>query len=100
MNIYETVQNIEGRWVTRVKSSLFYISGLFALISGIALVVNEVYFGLALILVVCPFLMMYPSVRALMLGGDSVGAVLITAFLDYWLNKKLRSGDTSDKRNR
>jgi hypothetical protein len=63
-------------------------------------VVNEVYFGLALILVVCPFLMMYPLVRALMLGRDSVGAVLITAFIDYWLNKRLRSGDASDKRNK
>jgi hypothetical protein len=43
---------------------------------------------------------MYPLVRALMLGRDSVGAVLITAFIDYWLNKRLRSGDASDKRNK
>ncbi len=99
MKIHETVVSIEGKDVTRIRSSAFYLSGVASIVLGVILVANEVYIGLTLILVVAPFVLMYPLIRALMLGKDSIGVVLVTAFLDYWLNKKLRSDSTKDSRS-
>ena len=99
-SLHETVVNIEGKIVTRLKSSLFFYGAAISVFLAVILLVNEIYFGLTLLLLVTPFLLLYPIVRGLMLGRDSVGAVLVTAILDYLLNKKLRSNQSEKDRKR
>lgn len=94
----ETVTNIEGKKVTRIRSSLFYWSGLMCLIVGSILLYRGIFGGGVLITVISPFLLLYPPVRFLMLGKDSLGAVLITSYFDYRLNKWARSVDKSGRR--
>ena len=84
MGIYEEVETLRGR-----KSSFFYWSGLGFLVLGIALIINEFMFGVFLILTVFPCLMLYPLIRFLFGGKDSLGAVVTTWIVEEVLKYEI-----------
>lgn len=99
--IYETVEAINGKEVKRLKSSLFYWSGLLSIGVGIYLVSEEMMIGGFLIITVGPFFLLYPLVRFLIGGKDSVGGVIATAVLEEVLKQKIENALTNkDKRRR
>ena len=72
----------------RVKSGIFYWSSFWSFIIGIVLVVNEVVFGFALIMTACPIFALYPLVRFLFGGKDSVWSAVSTFILEEFLKGK------------
>jgi hypothetical protein len=89
VEVYETVEAINVKKVTRLRSSLFYWSGTISIGVGVFLLSKEVLFGGFLILILGPFLLLYPPVRFLIGGKDSVGAVIATAVVEEVLKHKI-----------
>ena len=89
MGIYEEVETLRGRKVERVKSGVFYLSGLGFLVLGISLITNEIWVGAALVLTVFPCLMLYPLIRFLFGGKDSLGAVVTTVIVEEVLKNQI-----------
>lgn len=108
---YETVESLNGNEVMRLKSSLFYESASLLLILGVALVVfglQEPHYqdnGLLIVLsgvfslLLVPFFLLYPLVRYLIGGKDSVVPVVATAVVEGWLMAKVANA-TRDKRGK
>jgi len=88
----EEIINFNGKKVIRIKTSVLYIFGLLALIFGITLVNLNYSQGLILIFTVCPLFFLYPTIRFLFGGKDSLFAFLTTIifseYLKYLLKKK------------
>lgn len=79
---YETILAFSGNYVTRIKSSIFYWGALLAFGSGIAFLYNQYMVGGFLVLTLAPCLLLYPLIRLLFGGRDSVGAVITTAVVE------------------
>lgn len=99
MNIYEEVETLRGARIKRVKPSVFYWSALSALLLGIYLVSEAKVLGGFFVLTAFPFLMLYPAVRFLLGGKDSVVSVVTTAVIEEVLKNEVRKiGDKSNRR--
>ena len=96
---YETVRALNGNYVTRPRSSLFYWGALVALIAGIVLLSNGSFVGGFLILTVAPCLLLYPLVRFLFGGKDSAVAVVTTVVVEEVLkNEFFKAVDRSSRK--
>jgi hypothetical protein len=98
MEIHEEVESLNGTKVRRVKSSLIYGLGWTCLIVGIILVVNEIMIGGTLILFLFPCLMIYPFVRYMFGGKDSVVGVVTTVVVEEVLKNEIKKIGKKDKR--
>lgn len=99
--IYEEIETLRGRRVKRVKTSVFYWSGLVFFIVGVVLIYHEMMMGALLILTLFPCLMLYPIVRFLFGGRDSLGAVVTTAIVEEVLKNEIKNiGQDKKKRKR
>lgn len=92
---YETVQALNGNYVTRIKSSLFHWGALVAFISGVVFLSYGLLMGGFLVLTLAPFLLLYPLVRFLVGGKDSAIAVVTTAVVEEVLKHQI--GKAIDK---
>ncbi len=86
---YETFRSMEGGSTNRLRSSVFYWGVLISLIAGIALVSNEVLAGGFLVLTLAPCLFLYPLIRFLFGGKDSVGAAITTVIAEELLKREI-----------
>lgn len=98
MEIHEEVESVNGTKVKRIKSSLIYGSGWTCLIVGIVLVVNEIMIGGTLVLFLFPCLMIYPFVRYMFGGKDSVVGVVSTVIIEEVLKNEIKKIGKKNKR--
>lgn len=98
--LYETVEAINGKKVTRLKSSLFYWGSLLSTGVGIYLISQEIMFGGFLVITLGPFLLLYPLVRFFIGGKDSVGGVIATAVVEEVLKHKIENALTNKNKRR
>ena len=96
----EEHQTRSGEKTQRVKSGIFYWASFWSFIIGMVLVVNEVFFGFALIMTACPALALYPLVRFLFGGKDSVWSAVWTFILEEFLKGKAAEIIDGKKRKR
>ncbi len=97
---YETIQMVTGAYVTRLRSSIFYWGALTSLFLGFTLLSNGMIIGGFLILTVSPCLVLYPLIRFLFGGKDSIGVVVTTAVAEELLKSELRKSIDRSKKKR
>ena len=87
----ETPETLQGRKSEPINSSFFYLSGLGFLVLGVILISNKIWIfvGLAMVLTVFPCLMLYPLIRFLFGGKDSLGAVVTTVIVEEVLKNQI-----------
>ena len=69
---------------------MFYFLGFFCLPVGIFLITKENLFGVFLIFTACPCFFLYPLVRFLFGGKDSVAAVVGTVVIEEVLKSNIK----------
>ncbi len=84
----ECVLNFNEQEVVRVKSVLFYLIGLLSAVVGIVMILFQIPGGPFLFLN-CTILFLYPAVRFLFGGKDSVLAMVWTIVFDFYLKSKI-----------
>lgn len=96
----EIIRTRSGTDVVRIRSFVFYRGAVVSIFGGIALYLYGHHtIGGALILTVAPCLLLYPAVRYLFGGKDSIGATITTAVVEVLLKLELRKlGDRLSKR--
>jgi ABC-type branched-subunit amino acid transport system permease subunit len=99
---FEELENLYGKKIRRIKSSVFYVAGLFAIAVGVFLLVNDKRIGIAMILTLAPCLFLYPLVRFFLGGRDSVFGVIATFIIEEVLKAKISSAlkNRSSKKDR
>lgn len=98
MVIYEEIENLRGRKIERVKSGVFYWTGLGFLVLGIGLLINKIWIGAFLVLTIFPCLMLYPLIRFLFGGKDSLGAIVTTVVVEEILKNEISKIGEKKKR--
>ena len=87
---FEEYESGDGEKIQRVKSGIFYWSSFWSFIIGVILFANEVFrTGITLILTACPVLALYPLVRFLFGGKDSVWSAVSTFILEEFLEGRV-----------
>ena len=84
----EEVLNIKGVKVVRTKSGLFYLLGWISLFAGFAMIAYEIPAGSFLFLN-CTILFLYPAVRYLFGGKDSLLGAAATVVVDAYVKSKI-----------
>jgi len=86
----ESVIGLSGREVTRIRSSLFYCLGLLSIAVGFLLFANNINGGF-FFLTNSTILFLYPLVRFLFGGKDSLAGFILTIILDAFLKHKFEA---------
>ena len=94
----EIVESFTGKKIKRYKSGHIYLLGFLFLIIGIALLSNGYSAGAFLALTLFPICMLYPAIRFLFGGKDSVGAVVATAVVEEVLKHKIKESFEDKKK--
>jgi hypothetical protein len=95
---YETVHMVTGNHVTRLRSTLFYWGAAASFITGIILLSNELLVGGFLALTLAPCLLLYPLIRFLFGGKDSIAAAVTTVVVEEVLKGEIQKA--ADKLSR
>lgn len=83
---FEEYESSDGEKHQRIKSGIFYWSSFWSFIIGVILFANEVFgTGITLILTACPVLALYPLVRFMFGGKDSIWSAVSTFILEEFL---------------
>ena len=72
----ESYKASDGKTVRRVKKSVYLWAAIACLVSGFYLISHQFTIGGFLVLTVFPFLLLYPFVRAVFGGKDSIGQAI------------------------
>jgi hypothetical protein len=97
--LYETVCLFSGNYVVRVRSLLFYWGALLSFVTGITLLYHGYMVGGSLVMTLTPCLLLYPLIRFLFGGKDSVGAVITTVVVEELMKGQIfKAIDGSSKR--
>ena len=97
--MFENYRTIEGKTVRRVKTSAYIWVGIACLALGIYLIFQNIFIGaLFLVLFAFPFFMLYPLIRFLFGGEDSIGAVVVTAVVEELLKSEIKKAARGKKR--
>jgi uncharacterized membrane protein len=96
--INETVKMIDGKVVSRVKSSVIYdaafltfVVSIIALWAGVTLEKNFLLaLGSLLLAFALPSLLIYPIVRFLLGGKDNLAGIFLTIFAQEYLKKNIK----------
>ena len=100
--ILEKYETISGRLVTRVRSEVFYWTGFILFILSIFLLHNA-YWKAAIILAltIVPILLLYPLVRFLFGGKDSlvaaIGTIVVEEAIKHTISKKINNKKNNRK---
>lgn len=87
---YETVENLRGTKIRRLRTNLFYILSVASLVAGVAfLSANKIEIGLFLILTLFPIFLLYPLIRFLLGGKDGLVPVIATAVVEEVVKRKI-----------
>ena len=97
---YETILAFSGNYVTRIKSSIFYWGALLSFGSGVTLLYQEYMLGGFFVLTLAPCLLLYPLIRLLFGGRDSVGAVVTTAVVEEITKGEISNAIERSKRKK
>ena len=100
MAVIEKYRTERGETVKRVKSSVYYWIGLACFALGIYLIYSKVLFGAFLVLTAFPFFFLYPLVRFLFGGKDSIGAALVTAVVEETLKSEIKKATSKKERRK
>lgn len=95
--LYEEVESVRGRKVMHIKSSLFLWSAPTSLIVGVFLLSHKTVLGGVFLVTLAPFLILYPIVRFLLGGRDSLFGVLVTYMVEEVLKYKLANRSKNNK---
>lgn len=95
---YETKRTYKKGEVVCIRSSVFYWLALGSLVLGLYLVSNEQFIGAFFVMTLTPFLLLYPPIRYLFGGKDSIGVVVTTAIAEEYLKSELKRA--VDKKSR
>ena len=93
----ETVYTSDGKKL-RIRSYIFYWGIFWSIVLGIILLSKQMIFGGFLILTASPFLLLYPIIRFLFGGKDSIGAVLTTAVVEELLKNEIKKSARKKKK--
>jgi hypothetical protein len=93
----ETVINYKGEKVVRIKSNFFYLIGLLSVVAGILMISYQIPGGVFLFLI-CTIFFLYPAVRFLFGGKDSLAGALTTVVVDAYIKSKIE--DSVKKRKK
>lgn len=97
----ETVIGLTGNFVTRIRSSVFYWSAFVSFMLGIYLLDQAKLAGVFLVLILAPFLLLYPPIRFLFGGKDSLAGVVIAFIFEEIIKRKIfKALDDSSRRRR
>ena len=82
--IFDTVETINGKAkVKRVKTSAILCAAFLCIPVGVFLVSVQIFFGVFLVMIFFPVLLLYPLVRVFFFGGkDSVAAIVTTVVVE------------------
>ena len=106
IQIAETVTNLNGRPVERIRTALIlraaYLMILIAIVfiwAGLSydksILINLALFAL---LTVTPFLLLYPLIRLIIGGKDSLLGIALTIAVDVGLKKKINKANETHER--
>lgn len=106
MEIQEEIQNLRGEKVTRIKTSVILGAGFFSLMLGILLFYvaykHDVRYmmtvGGLLIFFVFPVTLVYPVVRFLIGGRDSVLGLVASVAIEEYLKGKVKNHLERDRK--
>lgn len=96
--MFEKFRANDGRTVKRIKTSTYIWTGFAGLGVGSYLIYNQILWGAFLALTAFPFFVLYPLVRALFGGKDSVGAAIVTAVVEETIKSEIKKAAQGDKR--
>ena len=96
----ESYRTTDGKAVRRVRTSVYIWAAFACLGIGIYLIYNKFLFGAFLAVTAFPFLLLYPLVRALFGGKDSVGAAIATAIVEETLKNEVKKAASDNKKRR
>jgi hypothetical protein len=96
-NITETVVNLKDKKVERVSTSLIFYAtclvifiGLYFVIEGMQITdAKTLLIGVFLLLIIAPFMLLYPVVRFLIGGRDSLLGFSLTLLVEHVIGKKI-----------
>ena len=95
---YETIRSTADGCSNRLRASVVYWGALISVVLGIVLIVNEVLAGGFLVLTLAPCLLLYPLIRFLFGGKDSVAAAVTTVIVEELLKSEITK--TIEKRSK
>ena len=98
MSVFEKYRTTGGETVKRIKSSAYYWVGTASFALGIYLLYNQILFGAFLAVTAAPFFFLYPLVRFLFGGKDSIGAAVVTAVVEETLKSEIKKAATKKGR--
>jgi hypothetical protein len=95
--ISETVSGLNGEKVTRVKTSLIHQVAYALILIGFLLVFFGALFGynrilevgFFLLITAVPFLFLYPVIRFVIGGRDSLFGIVLTMLVEHGIKKKM-----------
>lgn len=97
----ESFVTLRGNEVVRVRSTFFYLCSLLSFSGGLFLFSEKASIAAFLVLTASPFFLLYPLVRLLFGGKDSVGAVVVTAIAQEVIKGKIvKAIEDSSRRKR
>lgn len=86
----EKYQTVNGKIITRIRSNVFYVLGIMLFILSIVLLLNAyVKAAVVLAVTIVPILLLYPLVRFLFGGKDSVASVIGTVVVEEALKHSI-----------
>jgi len=98
--LLESYRATDGKTVKRITTSAYIWAAFACLGLGIYLVYNQILFGAFLTITAFPFLLLYPLVRALFGGKDSIGAAIVTAVVEETLKNQVKKAASGKKNGR
>ena len=96
--LYEESLNLHGKKIRHVRSALFFWSALLFFIFGVVLLIQNLKIGAFFLLTLVPCLLLYPFVRILIGGKDSVFGVVLTFVIEEVLKHKLKNSSDRNKK--
>jgi ABC-type branched-subunit amino acid transport system permease subunit len=95
--LYESVKSLNGVSVVRLKSSIFYWGAVLSFLVGVIVVMNGNMWGLAIAGTIAPCLALYPLIRFIFGGKDSVAGVVATIVVEEVLKAQIQEAFKKDK---
>ena len=97
---FEIIRTERGEETKRIRTSTFYLGSLISFTTGIYLIRNEVFFGFFLAFTATLCLILYPLIRFLFGGKDSLAAGIATVVAEEFIKSQIIKKTDSSRRRR
>tara|TARA_R110001599_G_scaffold95594_3_gene247903 strand:- start:984 stop:1610 length:627 start_codon:yes stop_codon:yes gene_type:complete len=97
---YEIIRKERGEEIKRIRTSTFYLGALISFTAGIYLIIIEVTFGFFLAFTTTFCLILYPPIRLLFGGKDSLAAGIATVVTEEIIKSQIIKKTDSSRRHR